>query len=84
MNTIYRLSLHLQVLLPRSTTDLSLFVEEVEHAAEDGQQQDTDDDNCNDDTAALWWGRNTSTGTGLLEYNCSGIEMTVTGSRIAV
>lgn len=49
-----------QVLFARSPTDFALFVEEVEHTPQDGQQQDADDDDCNDDTFALW-GRRRST-----------------------
>lgn len=56
---------HLHVFLASSATDLALFVEEVEHGPQDGQQQDADDDDCNDDTAALWWRRQHTT-TGLL------------------
>lgn len=60
------LSLYLQVLLAGSATDLALFVEEVEHTPQYGQQQDADDDDCNDNTTALWWRRSTTTTAGLL------------------
>lgn len=52
---IKSLLLHSQVFLAGSPAELALFVEEVEHAPQDGQQQDADDDGCNDDTVALWW-----------------------------
>lgn len=55
-----------QVLLARPAAELALFVEEVEHTTQDGQQQDADYDDCNDNTTALWWRRSTTTNTGLL------------------
>lgn len=50
-----------QVLFAGSATDFALFVEEVKHTPQDGQQQDADDDDCNDDAIALWWSRRTRT-----------------------
>lgn len=50
-----------QVLFAGSTTDFALFVEEVEHAPQDGQQQDADDDDGDDDAFALWRRRSTRT-----------------------
>lgn len=44
-----------QVLLAGSATDLALFVEEVEHTPQDGQQQDADDEDRNDNTTALFF-----------------------------
>ena len=42
------------LLLARASTgDLPLLVEEVEHAAEEGQQQQTQDDDHDDHPAAL-------------------------------
>lgn len=70
------LSLHLQVLLSRSATDLSLFVEEVEHTPQDGQQQNADNDDSNDDTIALWWRGSTRTITGSLTCKWTMNEMT--------
>lgn len=49
--------LNLQILLARSPTDFALFVEEVEHTPQNGQQQDADDEDCDDDATALWWGK---------------------------
>lgn len=46
-------SLDLQVLFSGPAADLSLFVEEVEHTPQNGQQQDADDDDCYDDSSAL-------------------------------
>lgn len=43
-----------EVLLAGPPTDLSLFVQEVEHAAQDGEQQDADDDDGDDDAFALF------------------------------
>lgn len=51
-----------QVLLARSPTDFALFVEEVEHTPQDGQQQDADDDDCDDSTVAPWWRRSAKGG----------------------
>lgn len=67
MNSIKRLSLHSQVLLAGSATDLALFVEVVEHTPQDGQQQDEDNDDCNDNPIALWWRRSTKTAIRLVK-----------------
>lgn len=59
-----------QVLFPRSAADFALFVEEVEHAPQDGQQQDDDDDD-GDDNAFAPWGEEKHRDTTPSSYNGS-------------